>query len=762
MNKINEIEIEKKNLESLRNWLRLYIEKQAIQKDTLEKKIANMKKASKGSYSYELETTEKLFKVLKKSVEEYIEAQGQPFFARIDFREYKKDIEKLYIGKTSLGDWETGDEMVIDWRSPIADLYYSGTEGNVYYKAPEGIIEGELSLKRKFLFEEGNIKDIFDEGINEIILNNLDAEGNALTDEFLRINLEKSSGTKLKDIVATIQKEQNDIIRWSKNGPIIVQGAAGSGKTTVALHRLAYILYRYKESIQGENILVLAPNSLFLDYISDVLPDLGVEGVNQNTVESFMMKIIGSKFKVMTKDDKLLKIQKASSDERKLLMEESFFKGSLKYRDMIDGYLRYLEISDSKVEDIKVDSWILFRKDEIKRLFLQDLKNLCIDNRKEEIRKYLSKKLKTNIAVVCGKIDIYYESLIRKCKKEMEDCIDRREKLIKLYDERDEKKKYVIKNSKKILEDYFKRWMNSDTKDLYRGFIEYDNEYHSLSLNEDDRALWDKIKENTLNIIDSGYIDDDDCAAMAYMKIRVNGLPKMKEIKHTVIDEAQDYSPFQLYVISLMTKNQSMTIVGDVGQGIYYYRGINSWEKLMEEVFNNKCTYKTLSQSYRSTIEILEASNKVLKKQNLNIAPTKPVLRHGDEIEIMKVNNNDDYVNEINDIVDMIISKNRKTIALICRNNEECKAAEKILKAKGSKYKWKLIKGNEKSIKDDLIIIPAYLTKGLEFDCTIIYDCCKDNYTNNEFDKKLLYVVMTRALHYEFIMYKENLSELIE
>lgn len=762
MDKKKEMIIEEKHLEELRSWLQMYINKQINEKDKIEKKIASMKKSSKGSYSYELETTEKLYAVLKKNVSEYIESQSQPFFARIDFREYKKDKEIIYIGKSSLGDWETGDEMVIDWRSPIADLYYSGTEGNVYYKAPKGIIDGELSLKRKFLFNDGMIEDIFDEGINEIIINHNDENGDSLTDEFLRINLEKSSGTKLKDIVATIQKEQNEIIRWTKNSPIIVQGAAGSGKTTVALHRLAYLLYRYKDSIAGENILVLAPNSLFLDYISDVLPDLGVEGVNQSTVESFMMKIIGGRYKTSTKDDKLLKIQKADEQLRNLLMEESRFKGSLKYKDMIDTFLRVLEIKDSKVEDIKIDSWVLFRKDEIQRLFLEDMKSLCIDKRKEEIRKYLSKKLKTSISGVCGKIDIYYEMAVRRCKKEMEDCDDRRKKLIQIYDERDEKKQYVIKNAKSILEKYFSDWMNKDTKDLYRRFIELDNDYHELVIDEHERDLWNDIKKNTLEVLDSGCIDDDDCAAMAYIKLKVNGIPKMKEIKHTVIDEAQDYSPFQLYVISMMTSNKSMTIVGDIGQGIYYYRGINSWENLIREVFDDSCTYKTLSQSYRSTIEILEESNKVLRKQNLSIKPTKPVLRHGNKPEVLKIDTDAEFIDKVNDIADLIINDKRNTIAIVCRNLEECAVAEKKLKSKKSKYKWKIIKGNEKSIKDDFIIIPAYLTKGLEFDCTIIYNCSKDNYTDNEFDKKLLYVVMTRALHYEFIMYREDLSNLIE
>ena len=192
--------------------------------------------------------------------------------------------ESIYIGKKGISNSKDGEEIVVDWRAPVADLYYSGTGGDAYYKAPQGIVEGKLELKRKFLYKNSDIEKVFDEGINNIIIN--EEEGQNLVDEFLKINLEESSGKKLKEVVATIQKEQNEIIRWPKNLPIIVQGSAGSGKTTIALHRLAYLIYRYKESMSGDEILVLAPNKLFLSYISDILPSLGAEEVNQSTFEA--------------------------------------------------------------------------------------------------------------------------------------------------------------------------------------------------------------------------------------------------------------------------------------------------------------------------------------------------------------------------------------------------------------------------------------------------------------------------------------------
>ena len=762
MNKEQSLAFEKEHLREVKEWLTEYISKKMMEQEELENRIAVMKKASKGSYSYELETNEQLYNLVKKNVSKYTESKVQPYFARIDFREYKREKESLYIGKNSLGDVDTGDEKVIDWRSPIADLYYSGTEGKVYYKAPCGVIDGELSLKRKFLFEDGEIKDIFDESINEIIINNLNEEGSELVDEFLKINLEKSSGNKLKDIVATIQKEQNEIIRLDKNTPIIVQGAAGSGKTTVALHRLAYLLYRYKENIGGENILVLAPNSIFLDYISDVLPSLGVEKVMQSTIEEFLLKIMGSKGKIISKDDKLSRLQKADEKERKAIIEECGFKGSLFYKDMIDRYIKILEFQEAKVEDIKIDQWILFKADEIKRLFMNDMSNLSINKRKEEIKRYFSKKLKETVGKTCSKIELFYEFKINKCKKEMEDGPERRKALIAIYDERDGIKKDIVKHSKVVLDDYFNKWLNKDSRDLYRKFLSYEERFGELTDGIVEESLWNNIRENTLKTLDEGLIDADDCAAMAYLKMKVHGLPKMAEIKHIVIDESQDYSPFQLYTASLIASGKSMTIVGDIGQGIYYYRGINDWNDVINGVFEGKCSYKMLTQSYRSTIEIIEFANKVLLKQKADMKPTKPVIRHGMKPQVESYISDDELIEKVNSAADKVLGDGKKSIAIVCRTYDECKKAASVLKKKNSKFKWKLIKENDKSIKDDFIIIPSHLTKGLEFDCVIVYDCSEVNYTESEFDKKLLYVVLTRALHYEFVFYKEKFTKLLE
>lgn len=213
---IDKFSQEKEYLEDTVNWIDKEISIIKANDADLNDRVAELRKQSKGRYSEELETYEKLYAITHKNLLKYLDSKDQPYFGRIDFREYKRETEIFYIGKFGLGDSTSGDEKVIDWRSPISDLYYSGTYGDSYYKAPAGIINGELSLKRKFIIKEGRLIDAFDEGINEIILKAASEEGNALVDEYLRINLEESSSSKLKDVVATIQKEQNDIIRSEK------------------------------------------------------------------------------------------------------------------------------------------------------------------------------------------------------------------------------------------------------------------------------------------------------------------------------------------------------------------------------------------------------------------------------------------------------------------------------------------------------------------------------------------------------------------
>ncbi len=755
-----QFEYESNYFVNCKQWIEKEINIASESDKVLQNKIASLKKQSKGKYNEELETSEKLYKITHKNLEKYLEAKEQPYFARIDFREDRRADESYYIGKFGLGDSSTGDEVVIDWRAPIADLYYSGTEGRTSYEVPDGFIDGELKLKRKFLIRDSKLKDAFDDGINEIILGSSDDES-ALMDEFLKINLEESVSSKLKDVVATIQKEQNDIIRAGKNSPLIVQGSAGSGKTTIALHRLAYLLYKYRNTLLPKDILVIAPNKLFLDYISMVLPSLGVDMVKQKTFEEIAKEILEYKGKIITKDKKLMKVLEQEVKSKRLVTASSKLKGSMSYKIIMDRYLRYIEKCDLEIEDIKVYNYVLFDAKEIKRLFIKDMAFLPIDKRKDEIKRYFKLKFNEKVAEVMEKVVFNYEYNITRIKKTMEDSKERREKIIELYNERDAKKKELIALAKETMESYFENWKHKDVLELLKVFFNNKEVFDEVTDNKINSELSTFLTDEYNCNSEEGILDCDDLTAMLYLKFKIQGVPEKYKYKHLVIDEAQDYSPFQYVVLNNICVNNSMTIVGDVGQGIYYYKGIDDWQKFINDVLAGEASYVELTQSYRSTVEIINFANRVLRKQKNNLTPAKPVLRHGDVPKVINFNGNKEFSLKLDEICNYCIENGKESIAVIGRTYEECKKIKDILN-KESKYKWTLVKDTDKNVKLNKIIIPSYMTKGLEFDCSIVYNCTEENYSNNELDKKILYVALTRALHYEFVFYDGEISSLIE
>lgn len=750
--------LEKVILEQKRKDILREVEEKRKYQEEISEKLSILTKESKGNYNQEKENTEKIYNLLKKEIENYEEALKCPYFGRVDFEEKLGIEEQIYIGKKGITSTADGEEIVVDWRAPVADLYYSSTGGKAYYRAPVGVIEGRLNLKRKFLFNANSLEKIFDESINNIIIN--EESGSELVDEFLKINLEESRGKKLKEVVATIQKEQNDIIRWPKNLPLIVQGSAGSGKTTVALHRLAYLMYRYRESMEGKDILVLAPNKIFLDYISDILPTLGSNDVRQTTFQELVMKYLKLKGKIKTKDDKLKElIEKEDTREKQYIVNSSRVRGDLLFKSIIDRYIALLESSAIEIKDILVSDYVLFSKREIMRLYLKDLQSYPINKRKDEIKRYLLLKLKERIEILIIQIDREWDLKIRAIKKELDDSEERRQRLREIYNERDELKEYVRHDSKKILNQYFKNWRGITCNDIYVNLFKDDEMFELATANKIPKSLAEYIKSDVISNSEKGIIDEDDLPVLFYIHTLLEGIDEKEKFKHIVVDEAQDYSPFQIYLINSLSKGNSLTLVGDLAQGIYHYKGIKSWNDITEGVFNGKATFITLSQSYRSTVEIIEFANSTLDAQGLGLKSAKPVLRHGDKPEVIKSVSRKNSVVIIEEIIRKLHSNGKHSIAIITKTYNEGKILEKELK-KHTNINFTLVKGNEKeSINTDVIIIPAYLTKGLEFDGTIIYNPTEKNYPNNILSQRLLYVALTRALHNEFIITEEELSK---
>lgn len=750
---------EQRVLEDKRKLIKNEINFKSNRLEEVATKLSQLVKEVKGSYSVEKET----FKVLKESLEKdignYTEAINNPYFGRIDFKENGNFEEIIYIGKNGISNTKDVEEIVVDWRAPVADLYYSGTSKESYYKSPKGIIEGKLETKRKFLFNNDEIEKVFDEAIDQIMVSG--EEGKELVDEFLKINLEANTGKKLKEVVSTIQKEQNEIIRWPKNLPIIVQGSAGSGKTTIALHRLAYLIYRYNENLKGEDILVLAPNKLFLNYISDILPSLDVSEVKQNTFEDLMLSKLKIKLEVYDKDKKIKQILNEKDEfKKKLILNSSKVKGTLVYKKMLERFIKLIEHISFDIKDIRVKEEVLFDKKYIEKLYKNDFKMHPINKRKDEIKKYLQLNLKNKVEVTLAAIDEKYDFKVLEIKREHKDIEKRRKFLIDIYDERDMLKESVKKNAKREFNAYFKEWKSINSSDLYKEFFNNEELFDSATAGRIPKVLEQYMKSEFDNNIKNNIIDEDDLAPLYYIKILIDGISDEERFKHIVVDEVQDYSMFQLDVIRNLAIGNSLTLVGDLAQGIYYYKGINSWDELIKDVFNSEATYVQLSQSYRSTVEIIDFASKVLNSQNLNIKECKPVLRHGEKPKIIEVKIEEEYVTEIENIIKLLKENNKSSMAVITKDDKEANNFYRILQ-KNSKYKFGIVTEKNDKCEEDFLIIPSYLTKGLEFDCTILLNPSEDRYSESLLDKKLLYVSLTRALHMEFIIKLDSITKLI-
>ena len=750
---------EQKVLNDKRNLIKQEIRLKTTKLEQAINKLKQLSKEIKGNYSVEKETFNLVKSSLEKDIENYTEAINNPYFGRLDFKENGGFKETIYIGKNGISNTKDVEEIVVDWRAPIADLYYSGTSEEAYYKSPKGIIEGKLELKRKFLFKNKKIEKVFDEALDQIMVSG--GEGKELVDEFLKINLEANTGKKLKEVVATIQKEQNDIIRWPKNLPIIVQGSAGSGKTTIALHRLAYLIYRYNENLKGEDILVLAPNKLFLDYISDILPSLDVSEVKQNTFEGLMLSKLKLKLKVYDKDEKIKHILEEKDElKKKLIINSSKVKGTLVYKKMLERFIRLIERRNFDIKDIAVEDEVLFDRKYIEKLYKSDFRIYPINKRKDEIKKYLKLNLKSKIEDALIALDKKYEEKVLEAKRAYKDIEERRRKLIYIYDERDRIKESIRKNVQKEFNTYFKNWKAISSSDLYKEFFNNDELFDSATAGRIPKVLAEYMKNEFNNNIEKGIIDEDDLTPLFYIKILIDGVSDGEKFKHIVVDEVQDYSMFQLDIINDLAIGSSLTLVGDLAQGIYYYKGINSWDELIKDVFKGEATYIQLSQSYRSTVEIIDFASKALNSQNLNLKECKPVLRHGQMPKIIEIKSEEDYVREIENIIDILKDDNKRSMAIITKDNKEAKEFYKLLQ-ESSKYKFGIVTEKSDKCEDDFLIIPSYLTKGLEFDCTIILNPSKEKYAENLLDKKLLYVSLTRALHMEFILKADSITNLI-
>jgi len=679
-------------------------------------------------------TTAQFLKMDRNSFESLLRGRIKPYFARIDFKadDYKK--QKYYIGKFSLMDDKSKEPIVIDWRSPIAGVYYEGRLGEVEYKSPQGVIRGDLSLKRQFTIEERQLLDFIDIDITT-------------NDAFLQASLDAGADNRLKDIAASIQAEQNRVIRADITGPLIVQGVAGSGKTTIALHRIAYLIYTYEDKFIPENFMVIAPNRLFINYISEVLPELGVERINQLTYADFILGLIGHKYKILNPHEKLVSLINDTLNEKdkELLQKAAAFKGSLNFKELIDKYIEDLENSFLPKEDFVLENHVIYPYEGIKRLFHEEYTFLPVYKRLPLIKKVLTNKLKTVKQKIFNIIEDKYNKEIELLRYSMDENEETRLKLVALADKKNEKLKVIKSPANTLVKNYLAKLPNQDLFYYYQDIIANIENLFIFSDETLDKELVHFLSKKSLELLSNKTLEYEDLAALVYLKHRLFGFDEKIVVNHVVIDEAQDFSLFQFYILKTILNTNNFSILGDLSQGIYSYRGTRNWQEVISKVFpDTQCQFLTLEQSYRTTTEIMDLANEIIENAHLpNIIFAKPVIRHGDKPEIEEFKDTKDILHSIKDKL-AVLKVKYKSVAIICKTLDDCKLIKNYLHKEGIKVD--ILKGDEKEYHGGIVIVPSYIAKGLEFDVVFIVNISGE-YTLNDLDIKLLYVAMTRALH---------------
>lgn len=683
-----------------------------------------------------------------------IAARSKPYFARVDFKEKEKDSsEKLYIGKMALIREDNQELIIVDWRAPVANLYYEERLGDAHYWSPDGNIEGQLQLKRQFSINEGKLEEMFDIDITT-------------NDEFLQASLGSNADNRLKEIVSTIQAEQNRVIRADMWKPLIVQGAAGGGKTTIALHRIAYLIYTHEKSFKPENFMIIAPSKLFLNYISDVLPELGVEKTKQTTYEEFAFNVIGQKFKLNDSNAKLIQFveQNKTAEQQeynKLLQSQSELKCTMTFKEIIDQYIESIENDFIPKEDFTLGGRVILSYEDINRLFIKEYRKHPIVKRIDEIKKHLTNRLKAQKEYLAEDVQGKCDRYIAKVKRAMEPSDERQQLIIKAIDKKNEVIGKLQELSKTAVKNYIAKISKTNPLQYYRDFLENQELYNSIVLDKTDKETAEFLRAYTLKVLDSDTVDLEDIAPIMYLKYKIYGVDEKIPVRHIVIDEAQDFSVFQIYTLKHIIKDSSFTILGDLSQAIHSYRGIKDWKDINQFVFEDRSEMLTLEQSYRTSVEIMEAANKVIAAlKDEKLIPAKPVIRHGEPVTVTGKGSKKEIAEAIASKIKELKKEGFKSIAIICKTAKACEEMHSFFKkGKDSPY---VITGKEKEYKSGLLIVPSYLAKGLEFDAVFVADASSENYTTSELDTKLLYVALTRPLHRLYIYHEGEKSELLK
>lgn len=613
-------------------------------------------------------------------------ARKKPYFGRIDFKDPRQPREEAYyIGRVGIAG-KDAEPLVIDWRAPVASVYYENAVGPCSYSVRnEGSFAIDLKRKRTYEIEQDRLKDFYD---SDVVAN----------DELLTQYLAKSKKAVLGEIIATIQKEQNAIIRQSPKTNLIVQGVAGSGKTTVAMHRISYILYNYEEQFRPQDFYIIGSNRILLNYITGVLPDLDVYGVLQMTMEELFTRLLYEDW-----DPLRYRIRPVDKKEA-----GACIKGSFAWFEDLERFCAEFEQETIPGTEVRIEkNGVLLLSEADIRSYLETMQQVSMQGRINMLNEILLSRLENELS---GK----YVSYTASEKKELH----------RTY------RWYFGKNI----------WKGS-VFELYRQFLQAQQQ-----------------KGKAVPFTEDAF-DVYDLAALAYLYKRIKETDGIREATHVIIDEAQDFGMMAYGCLAYCLRGCTYTIMGDVSQNIHFGYGLNDWRQLQELILTGTYDrFGLLKKSYRNTVEISHFATEILRHGNFPIYPVEPISRHGAQVQIKQCGSEADLLQAMITRIKSWQKQGRETVAVICRDDAE---AEMVGSSLGAEIPVADSSLETAEFGSGVMVLPVEYTKGLEFDAVLLYDPSEEKYPSQDAYVKLLYVAATRALHELAVVHLGNLTNLI-
>ncbi|UQZ83778.1 Helicase IV [Paenibacillus konkukensis] len=659
-----------------------------------------------------------------------------PYFGRIDFTEEgAKSGESIYLGIASFNDDDENTFLVYDWRAPVSSLYYDYPPGPASYETPGGDVAGTMSLKRQYVIRDGSIALMFDTGVT-------------IGDELLKQVLSRSSDAQMKSIVATIQKEQNRIIRNDRSRMLIVQGAAGSGKTSAALQRVAYLLYKHRETLSADQMVLFSPNPMFNSYVSTVLPELGEENMQQTTFQQYLEHRLGKQYELEDPFAQLEYVLSAADEPGyEARIEGIRYKSSADYLHAITAYKDVLEREGMIFGSVRFQGRSVVSAEQIREKFYSFDSSIRLPNRLILLRDWLLQQLRQFEKAererdwVEERINLLEPEDYQRAYSQMRRKQQGRTETFDDYEvEKDLLARMVVAEEMKPVRHRIKRLRFVHVLAIYRQLFENKALFSQTAGASGVPEHWQDICRQTVGKLSGKEIPYEDATPLLYLNELMLGFQTNNSVRHVIVDEAQDYSPFQLEFLKRLFPRSRMTALGDMNQAIYAHASaLGELDPIAALYGPEQTELIRLTRSYRSTREIVEFSRGMVPGGEEIV----PFNRGGDKPQVTKAADRSELHDNIVADMEALRADGYESVAIICKTAGESAAAYEALR---ERLPLQLVTKNTPEFVKGMLVLPAYLAKGVEFDAVIIYDGSQEQY-HRESERKLFYTACTRAMH---------------